>query len=71
MRKINWSEYNELLIRRGEMLFDDGFLKNWRAELKRMNKGKECANYRYPEFPDVATTARLSTRVSTSINTVN
>ena len=30
------------------MLFDDGFLQNWRAELKKMNKGKEGANYRYP-----------------------
>ncbi|MDQ6723045.1 MAG: transposase, partial [Thermoproteota archaeon] len=29
------------------MLFDDGFLQNWRAELKKMNKGKEGANYRY------------------------
>ncbi len=47
-RKISWSEYNESLVRRGEMLFDDGFLQNWRAELKKMNKGKEGANYRYP-----------------------
>jgi len=47
-RKINWSEYNESLVRRGEMLFDDGFLQNWRAELKKMNKGKEGANYHYP-----------------------
>src|SRR6476619_3404954 len=30
------------------MLFDDGFLQNWRAELKKMNKAKEGANYRYP-----------------------
>ena len=30
------------------MLFDDGFLQNWRAELMKMNKGKEGANYRYP-----------------------
>jgi hypothetical protein len=48
-RKINWSEYNESLVRRGEMLFaDDGFLQNWRADLKKMNKGKEGASYRYP-----------------------
>jgi len=37
-RKINWSEY-ESLVKRGEMLFDSGFLQNWRAELKKMNKG--------------------------------
>jgi len=36
------------LVRRGEMLFDSGFLQNWRAELKKMNKGKEGANYHYP-----------------------
>ena len=47
-RKINWSEYNESLVRRGEMLFDSGFLQNWRAELKKMNKGKEGPHYRYP-----------------------
>ncbi len=47
-RKINWPEYNESLVRRGEMLFDDGFLQNWRVELRKMNKGKEGANYRYP-----------------------
>lgn len=47
-REINWSEYNESLVRRGEMLFDDGFLQNWRAELEKMNKGKEGASYCYP-----------------------
>ena len=47
-RKINWSEYNEGLVRRGEMLFDSGFLQNWRAELKKMNEGKEGPHYRYP-----------------------
>jgi len=46
--KINWSEYNESLVKRGEMLFDSGFLQNWRAELKKMNKGKEGPHYRYP-----------------------
>src|SRR6185437_8154676 len=48
-RTINWSEYNESLVGRGEMLFDDGFLQNRRAELKQMTKGKEGANYRYPD----------------------
>ncbi len=30
------------------MLFDSGFLQNWRAELKKMNEGKEGPHYRYP-----------------------
>ena len=48
-RKINWSEYNESLVRRGEVMFDTDFLENWRAELKLMNKGKEGAKYLYPK----------------------
>ncbi len=47
-RKINWCENNESLVRRGEMLFNSGFLQNWRAELKKMNKGKEGPHFRYP-----------------------
>jgi hypothetical protein len=47
-RNINWSEYNESLVRRGEVMFDTDFLENWRAELKVMNKGKEGAKYLYP-----------------------
>jgi hypothetical protein len=49
-RKINWPEYNnESLVRRGEIMFDTGFLANWRAaELRKMNEGKEGAKYRYP-----------------------
>ena len=47
-RKVNWREYNESLVRRGELLFDTDFLLNWRAELKEMNKGKEGARFRYP-----------------------
>lgn len=47
-KKINWSEYNESLVKRGEVLFDTNFLSNWRVELKKMNKGKEGAKYLYP-----------------------
>lgn len=47
-RKVNWKEYNESLVRRGEVLFDTVFLSNWRAELREMNKGKEGAKYCYP-----------------------
>jgi transposase len=47
-RKVNWREYNESLVRRGELLFDTDFLSNWRVELREMNKGKEGARFRYP-----------------------
>jgi Transposase DDE domain len=47
-RKVNWKEYNESLVRRGELLFDSDFLSNWRAELREMNKEKEGARFRYP-----------------------
>jgi Transposase DDE domain. len=47
-RKVNWREYNESLVKRGEVMFDTDFLENWRAELRAMNKGKEGAKYRYP-----------------------
>lgn len=47
-RKVNWNEYNESLVKRGEVLFDTDFLSNWRIELKEMNKGKKGAKYLYP-----------------------
>jgi hypothetical protein len=37
-RKINWSKYNESLVRRGEVMFDIDFSKNWRTELTRERK---------------------------------
>lgn len=47
-KKRNWREYNEELVRRGELLFDPSFLSGWRGELERSNEGKEGAEYRYP-----------------------
>lgn len=47
-RKVNWREYNESLVRRGELLFDTDFLSNWRVELREMNTGKEGARFHYP-----------------------
>ncbi len=44
----SWKEYNEELVRRGELLFDTDFLAGWRSELARMNKGKEGARFAYP-----------------------
>ena len=47
-KKVNWREYNEELVRRGELLFDPAFLSGWRNELEKSNEGKEGARYRYP-----------------------
>ena len=45
----NWKEYNESLVRRGEILLDFDLLDEWSAGLKKMNDGKEGAPFRYPE----------------------
>lgn len=44
-----WKIYNEELIVRGEFFMDFDFLENWDSEVKRMNKGKRGAPYRYPD----------------------
>jgi hypothetical protein len=43
-RKINWSEYNESLVRRGEMLFDSDFLQKLasRAKENERRKGRKA-----------------------------
>jgi len=45
MSDRNWKEYNEALVRRGEILLDMEFLDNWSKELKIMNRGKEGARF--------------------------
>ncbi|MDG6944142.1 MAG: transposase, partial [Nitrososphaerota archaeon] len=47
--KRNWSEYNESLVRRGEVLLDFDLLDKWDEEVKMMNEGKEGARFVYPE----------------------
>lgn len=47
--KRNWKEYNEKLVRRGELYLSLDFLKNWDNELDEMNKGKKGAPFSYPE----------------------
>ena len=36
---FNWSEYNERMVRRGEILFNLDFVKNIDKELEEMNRG--------------------------------
>mgnify|MGYP000226888868 CR=1 FL=1 len=49
MPKINWKEYNEKLVRRGEILFNAEFIENWKKELDSMNKKKRGHPYEYPD----------------------
>jgi len=45
----NWGEYNESLVRRGEILVDFDLVDEWKDDLRRMSEGKEGARFRYPE----------------------
>ena len=47
--KRNWKEYNEKLVRRGELYLSLEFLENWDNELDKMNEGKKRAPFSYPE----------------------
>jgi hypothetical protein len=47
--KRDWKRINEALVRRGELLLDLDFVKDWEDELEGMNKGKEGALFRYPD----------------------
>ncbi len=48
MPKINWKEYNEKLVKRGEILFSTEFIENWKKELEEMNERKRGHPYEYP-----------------------
>lgn len=45
----DWKNYNESLIRRGEILLDFDVIDNWDSELERMNEGKEGRKFVYPD----------------------
>jgi transposase len=45
---VKWSEYNESLVRRGEILLGFDVINNWDAELKEMNQGKIGEPFHYP-----------------------
>ncbi len=45
----NWKEYNEALVRRGEILLDMDFIDTWPDELAKMNDGKVGKPFDYPE----------------------
>ena len=45
----NWKNYNESLVRRGEILLDFDIIDNWNHELEEMNKNKEGRKFVYPD----------------------
>jgi DDE family transposase len=45
----NWSNYNEKLVRRGEILISDDTMKSWDKELAEMNRGKEGRKFLFPD----------------------
>src|SRR5215475_5277544 len=45
---MNWSAYNQSLVRRGEILIGFDVIDNWDTELKQMNKDKIGQPFQYP-----------------------
>jgi hypothetical protein len=46
---VKWSDYNESLVRRGEILLGFDVIDNWDRELKEMNRGKPGEPFHYPD----------------------
>ncbi len=46
---MNWSVYNQSLVRRGEILIGFDVIDNWDTELKEMNKDKVGEPFHYPD----------------------
>jgi len=46
---VDWHYYNELLVRRGQVLLDFDVVDKWDYELSQMNEGKVGEPYCYPE----------------------
>ena len=46
-KKGGWREYQEKLVRRGEILIDLRFLEDMKKVLKELNKGKRGRPYKY------------------------
>jgi hypothetical protein len=45
---MNWSTYNQSLVKRGEILIGFDVIDNWETELKEMNKDKIIEPFHYP-----------------------
>lgn len=47
--KRDWKEYNERLVKRGEMYLSLDFLESWAEDVGGLNRGKVGAPFEYPE----------------------
>ena len=47
-KKRNWQEYNEALVKRGEMYLTFDFLESWERDLEELNRGKLGRKFAYP-----------------------
>ena len=47
---MNWRNYNESLVKRGEVLLDFDIIDNWDNELEEMNKDKKGRKFVYPQI---------------------
>lgn len=45
----DWHKCNEQLVKRGEILLDLDFVRDWNSELEGMNTGKRGAPYQFPK----------------------
>ncbi len=46
---INWHQYNEKLVRRGEILISEDVLQGWDKELAVMNRRKQGRKFLVPD----------------------
>ena len=49
MQRRNWKEYDEKLVRRGELYISLDLLENWDEELSKMNSGKVGESFEFPQ----------------------
>jgi hypothetical protein len=47
----NWHEYNDSLVKRGEMYLTFDFIENWDRDLEALNRGKLGRNNAYVISP--------------------
>ncbi|MDE1767197.1 MAG: IS5 family transposase, partial [Thaumarchaeota archaeon] len=45
----HWHEYNEKLVRRGEIFISSDVIQNWNKELSEMNRKKEGRKFLFPD----------------------